>query len=82
MRDYRNELSGAVRALRRARDEGKKNEEEKRRLMRAFEEAKHSWVQLPMTQLMWSLNEYNTALEVRKAKEQGRVQGREEVSTY
>jgi len=42
MRDYRNELSGAVRALRRARDEGKKNEEEKRRLMRAFEEAKHS----------------------------------------
>lgn len=42
MRDYRHELSGAVRALRRARDEGKRNEEEKRRLMRAFEEAKHS----------------------------------------
>lgn len=33
-----------------------------------------------MTKLMYRLNEYNTALEVRKAKEQGRVQGREEVS--
>ena len=42
VRDYRHELSGAVRALRRARDEGKKNEEERRRLVRAFEEAKHS----------------------------------------
>lgn len=42
MRDYRHELSSAVRALRRARDEGKKNDEERRRLQRAFEEAQKS----------------------------------------
>lgn len=42
MRDYRHELASAVRALRRARDEGKKNEEERRRLQRSFEEAQKS----------------------------------------
>lgn len=31
-------------------------------------------------ELTFSLNVYNTALEVRKAREQGRVEGREEVS--
>lgn len=39
MVDYRHELASAVRALRRARDEGKKVEEERRRLQRSFEEA-------------------------------------------
>lgn len=32
------------------------------------------------SELICSLNVYNTALEVRKAREQGRVEGREEVS--
>ena len=40
MRDCRNELAGAVRALRRAREEGKRTEEERRRLARCFEETK------------------------------------------
>ena len=44
MKDCRNELASAVRALRRARDEGKRKEEEKRRIMRSFEEAQKSWV--------------------------------------
>jgi hypothetical protein len=39
LKDYQHELTEAVRALRRARDEGKKNEEERRRLHRAYEEA-------------------------------------------
>jgi septal ring factor EnvC (AmiA/AmiB activator) len=40
VRDVRNELAGAVRALRRAKEEAKKNEEEKRRLAKCFEETK------------------------------------------
>jgi len=40
MRDCRNELAGAVRALRRSRDEGKRTDEERRRLARCFEETK------------------------------------------
>lgn len=40
MRDCRNELAGAIRALRRAREEGKRTDEEKRRLARCFEETK------------------------------------------
>ncbi len=39
MKDCR-ELAGAVRALRRAREEGKRTEEERRRLARCFEEMK------------------------------------------
>lgn len=40
VRDVKNELAGAVRALRRAREEAKRNEEEKRRLAKCFEETK------------------------------------------
>lgn len=40
MRDCKNELESAIRALRRARDEGKKVEEERRALARCFEETK------------------------------------------
>lgn len=40
MRDCKNELAGAVRALRRAREEGKKAEEERKALARCFEETK------------------------------------------
>ncbi len=40
MRDCRNELASAVRALRRAREEGKRTDEERRRLARCFEETK------------------------------------------
>ena len=40
VKDIKNELSAAVRALRRAREEGKRNEEERRRLARCFEETK------------------------------------------
>jgi septation ring formation regulator EzrA len=42
MKECRNELASAVRALRRARDEGKRTEEEKRRLQRSFDEAQRS----------------------------------------
>lgn len=42
LREYRHELASAVRALRRARDEGKKNDEDRRRLQRAFDEAQKS----------------------------------------
>lgn len=89
MRECRNELANAVRALRRAREEGKRTEEEKRRLQRSFEEAQKSYV--PITSLgriaetnemlmYYRLHVYNTALEVRKARDQGRVEGRDEVS--
>jgi hypothetical protein len=44
MRECRNELASAVRALRRARDEGKRTEEERRRLARCFEETKNQCV--------------------------------------
>jgi hypothetical protein len=39
-RDCKVELAGAVRALRRAREEGKRGDEERRRLNRCFEETK------------------------------------------
>jgi ubiquitin len=45
MKDCKTELAGAIRALRRARDEGKKTEEERRKLARAFEDTKVQWVQ-------------------------------------
>ena len=44
MHDIKNELGAAVRALRRARDEGRRNEDERRRLARCFEETKVQWV--------------------------------------
>jgi len=44
IKDIKNELSAAVRALRRARDEGRRNEEERRRLARCFEETKVQYV--------------------------------------
>lgn len=37
---FKNELAGAVRALRRAREEAKRGEEERRRVQRGWEEAK------------------------------------------
>ena len=40
VRDVKNELAGAVRALRRAKEEAKRNEEEKRKLARCFEDTK------------------------------------------
>lgn len=40
MRDCKNELASAVRALRRAREEGKKAEEERKAIARCFEETK------------------------------------------
>lgn len=40
VRDVKNELAGAVRALRRAKEKAKRNEEEKRRLAKCFEETK------------------------------------------
>lgn len=40
LKDCKNELAGAVRALRRARDEGTRGDEERRRLARAFDETK------------------------------------------
>lgn len=40
VREVKAELAGAVRALRRAKEEAKRNEEERRRLARCFEETK------------------------------------------
>jgi chromosome segregation ATPase len=40
LRDMKGELGSAVRALRRAKEEGKRNEEERRRLARSLEETK------------------------------------------
>lgn len=40
VKNYQNEWASAVRALRRAREEGKKTDEEKRRIQRCFEEAR------------------------------------------
>lgn len=40
VRDVKHELASAVRALRRAKDEAKKIEEERRRLAKCFEETK------------------------------------------
>lgn len=40
LKDIKNELAAAVRALRRAREEGKRNEEERKRLARCFEDTK------------------------------------------
>jgi hypothetical protein len=40
VRDCKTELASAVRALRRAREEGKRGDEERKRLARCFEETK------------------------------------------
>jgi tellurite resistance protein len=40
VRKFKTELAGAVRALRRAREEAKRGEEERRRVLRGWEEAK------------------------------------------
>ncbi|OCF45491.1 hypothetical protein I317_00738 [Kwoniella heveanensis CBS 569] len=66
MKNYQNEWASAVRALRRARDEGKKSEEEKRRIQRCFEEARDK---------LWK---YHEALRVREARAQGKEEGRAE----
>ncbi|WWC90045.1 uncharacterized protein L201_004976 [Kwoniella dendrophila CBS 6074] len=66
MQNYQNEWASAVRALRRARDEGKKSDEEKRRIQRCFEEARDK---------LWK---YHEALRVREARAQGKEEGRAE----
>ncbi|WVR05279.1 hypothetical protein IAU60_002291 [Kwoniella sp. DSM 27419] len=66
MKNYQTEWASAVRALRRARDEGKKSDEEKRRILRCFEEARDK---------LWK---YHEALRVREARAQGREEGRAE----
>ncbi|WRT67121.1 uncharacterized protein IL334_004087 [Kwoniella shivajii] len=66
MKNYQNEWASAVRALRRARDEGKKSDEEKRRIQRCFEEARDK---------LWK---YHEALRVREARAQGKEEGRAE----
>ncbi|WVO12851.1 hypothetical protein L204_100459 [Cryptococcus depauperatus] len=66
MKGYQNEWASAVRALRRAREEGKKTDEEKRRLQRCFEEARDK---------LWK---YHEALRVREARAQGKEEGRAE----
>ncbi|WWC69472.1 uncharacterized protein I206_103413 [Kwoniella pini CBS 10737] len=66
MKNYQNEWASAVRALRRARDEGKKSDEEKRRIQRCFEEARDK---------LWK---YHEALRVREARAQGKEEGKAE----
>ncbi|RXK36434.1 hypothetical protein M231_06278 [Tremella mesenterica] len=64
MHDCSRELGAAVRALRRAKEEGKRTDEERRRMQRAFDETVNR------------LHIYHEALEVRKASEKGREEGR------
>ncbi|WWC61136.1 uncharacterized protein I303_103715 [Kwoniella dejecticola CBS 10117] len=66
MKNYQNEWASAVRALRRARDEGKNSDEEKRRIQRCFEEARDK---------LWK---YHEALRVREARAQGKEEGKAE----
>ncbi|KAK4686624.1 hypothetical protein P7C73_g3503, partial [Tremellales sp. Uapishka_1] len=65
-RNYKHELASAVRALRRARDEGKRTEEEKKRVARCFEEARDR------------LYKYHEEIKVRDARARGREEGRQE----
>ncbi|KIY31533.1 hypothetical protein I305_06004 [Cryptococcus gattii E566] len=66
VKNYQNEWACAVRALRRAREEGKKTDEEKRRIQGRFEEARDK---------LWR---YHEALRVREARAQGKEEGRAE----
>lgn len=67
-RSVKAELATAVRALRKARDEGRRNDEERRRATRAFEEARDRLVK------------YHEELKVRDARAAGKEEGRTEVS--
>ncbi|WOO85905.1 uncharacterized protein LOC62_07G009391 [Vanrija pseudolonga] len=65
-RNVKAELATAVRALRKARDEGKRNDDERRRATRAFEEARDRLVK------------YHEELKVRDARAAGKEEGRTE----
>ncbi|ORY33794.1 hypothetical protein BCR39DRAFT_268546 [Naematelia encephala] len=65
-RECRNELSTAVRALRRSREEQRRTDEERRKIARGFEQVK--------TQL----HRYHEELQVREARARGREEGRAE----
>lgn len=83
-RGIKTELAGAVRALRKAKFEGKRVEEERRRLARAFEEAKTQSVShtssVHYCQPDFRLYRYHEELKVRDARAMGREEGRQEVS--
>ncbi|WVQ71637.1 hypothetical protein IAR50_001177 [Cryptococcus sp. DSM 104548] len=66
VKNYQNEWASAVRALKRAREEGRKTDEEKKRVQRCFEEARDK---------LWK---YHEALRVREARAQGKEEGRAE----
>ncbi|ODO03348.1 hypothetical protein L198_02194 [Cryptococcus wingfieldii CBS 7118] len=66
VKNYQNEWASAVRALKRAREEGRKTDEEKKRVQRCFEEARDK---------LWK---YHEALRVREARAQGKEEGRTE----
>lgn len=78
LKEYQHEYTEAVRALRRARDEGKIAEEERKRILRAYESSKSRSARL-RDNADGRLHEYDTALQVRKARDQGRAEGRDEV---
>lgn len=68
VRTYRDELAGAVRALKRAKEESRKLDEERRKGVRLFEETRERLVKL------------REAYKVQEAREVGRDEGRIEVS--
>lgn len=81
IRDVKEELASAVRALRRARNEGRKSEEERRAMLRAYEMAQAKWV-LAFYVVMPTYsraNQYQLELSVREAVSRGREKGRQEV---
>ncbi|KAJ9097709.1 hypothetical protein QFC21_004747 [Naganishia friedmannii] len=63
-REYRTELASAVRALRRAKEETKKLDEERRKGVRLYEETRERLVK------------YHEALKVQEARDAGREEGR------
>ncbi|KAJ9094845.1 hypothetical protein QFC19_007774 [Naganishia cerealis] len=63
-REYRSELASAVRALRRAKEETKKLDEERKKGMRLYEETRERLVK------------YHEALKVQEARDAGREEGR------
>ncbi|KAJ9123992.1 hypothetical protein QFC22_000784 [Naganishia vaughanmartiniae] len=63
-REYRSELATAVRALRRAKEETKKLDEERRKGVRLYEETRERLVK------------YHEALKVQEARDAGREEGR------
>lgn len=88
-RAYRVELGEAVRALKRARAETRKLDDERRKGLRLYEETRERWAtrRVGLSPWVWlmvpicgRLVKYHEALKVQEARDAGREEGRLEVS--